>query len=108
MDDGSTDRTVEVASKFKVDRIIRHKKNLGLGVAFKRGMEAALESGADIFVNTDADNQYPSRYISQLVKPILEGKADMVVGNRMPWKVKHFSLFKRCFQYFGNMITRRI
>lgn len=108
VDDGSTDKTIEVARKFKVDRIIRLKKNLGLGVAFKRGMEAALESGADIFVNTDADNQYPSKYIPSLVKPVLEGKADMVVGDRVPWKIKHFSLFKRFFQYFGNMITRKI
>lgn len=108
VDDGSKDRTVEVASKFKVDRIIRHKRNLGLGVAFRHGMEAALEAGADILVNTDANNQYPSRYIKDLVKPILEGKADMVVGNRMPWKVKHFSPLKRLFQYLGNMITRKI
>lgn len=108
VDDGSTDGTVEVASKFKVDRIIRLKKNLGLGVAFRRGMEAALDAGADIFINTDADNQYPSRYIPSLVKPILEGKADMVVGDRVPWKVKYFSPVKRIFQYFGNMITRKI
>ncbi len=108
VDDGSTDKTVEIAKKFGVKRIIRHKKNLGLGTAFKHGMDSALESGADIFVNTDADNQYPSRYISELVKPIAKGRADLVIGNRKPWKVKHFSLFKRFLQWFGNGITRNI
>src|SRR3989344_3287708 len=105
VDDGSTDRTVEVAKKLGVDRVIIHKTNRGLGNAFKNGMQVALEAGADIFVNTDADNQYPSKYISNLVKPVLEGRADIVVGNRTPWKIKHFSLFKRFFQYFGNMVT---
>lgn len=108
VDDGSIDNTIEVAKKFGINRIIRHKKNLGLGTAFKHGIEAALENNADIFVNTDADNQYPSRYIQELVKPILEEKADIVIGNRTPWKVKHFSLLKRLFQYFGNMLTRKI
>jgi len=108
VDDGSKDKTIEVAKSFKVDRIIRHKKNLGLGIAFKDGMDAALATGADIFVNTDADNQYPSKYIKDLVKPILNEKADIIIGNRNPWKVKHFSLIKRFFQYFGNMATRWI
>jgi glycosyltransferase involved in cell wall biosynthesis len=107
VDDGSTDKTAEIARKFKV-KVIRHKKNLGLGTAFKTGMDAALEAGADIFVNTDADNQYPSKYIPDLIKPILEGKADIVLGNRQPWKVRHFSIFKRFCQYFGNMIARHI
>jgi glycosyltransferase involved in cell wall biosynthesis len=108
VDDGSTDKTVEIAKKLGVKRIIRHKQNLGLGNAFRHGLERALEAGADIFVNTDADNQYPSKYIPDLVKPILEGKADMVIGNRQPWKVKHFSPIKRMFQYFGNMLTRTV
>ena len=81
---------------------------MGLGIAFKHGMSAALEHGCDIFVNTDADNQYPSRYIAALVKPVLDGEADIVIGNREPWKVKHFGLVKRFFQYFGNALTRRI
>jgi len=105
VDDGSTDNTSEVARKYGAS-VIRHKKNLGLGTAFKHGLEAALESGADIFVNTDADNQYPSRYIADLVKPIVEGEADIVIGNREPWKVKHFSPVKRILQFFGNMFTR--
>jgi glycosyltransferase involved in cell wall biosynthesis len=108
VDDGSIDKTVEVAKKFKVDRIIRHRKNQGLGKSFKDGMQYALENKADIFVNTDADNQYPSRYIADLVKPIIESKADLVIGNRKPWKVKHFSPLKRMLQFFGNFMTRRV
>ena len=102
VDDGSIDKTVEVAQKFGVARIIRHKKNKGLGSSFKDGMQTALENGANIFVNTDADNQYPSRYIKDLVEPIIKRKADLVIGNRKPWKVKHFSPLKRILQWFGN------
>ena len=108
IDDGSSDKTIEIAKKFGVVRIIRHKKNKGLGIAFKRGMQTALEFGADIFVNTDADNQYPSKYIPELVKPIVQQRADLVIGNRKPWKVKHFSLLKRLLQWFGNGITRKV
>lgn len=108
VDDGSTDKTVEVARKLGVTRIIRHKKNKGLGIAFKHGIDHALNSGADIFVNTDADNQYPSKYIPELVKPVLNEKADLVIGNRRPWKVKHFSVLKRVLQFFGNGLTRSI
>jgi glycosyltransferase involved in cell wall biosynthesis len=108
IDDGSTDKTIEVAKKLGVKRIIRHKKNKGLGIAFKNGMQAALDSGADIFVNTDADNQYPSKYIPALVASVVEHKADLVIGNREPWKVKHFSLLKRSLQWFGNTLTRKV
>jgi glycosyltransferase involved in cell wall biosynthesis len=107
VDDGSTDKTREVARKYGC-RVIRHKYNMGLGVAFKHGMEVALENGADIFVNTDADNQYPGKFIPALVKPVIEGEADMVIGNREPWNVKHFSPIKRMFQYVGNTMIRRI
>ncbi len=107
VDDGSTDRTTEIAREYHCV-LIRHKKNQGLGNAFRTGVEVALDRGCDIFVNTDADNQYPSEYIKELVKPILEGKADMVIGNREPWKVRHFSPLKRAFQFFGNMIVRNI
>lgn len=107
VDDGSTDKTAEVAKQYGA-RVIRHKKNLGLGLAFKHGMEAALDSGADLMVNTDADNQYPSRYISDLVQPILNDEADMVIGNREPWNIKHFSHTKRFFQYWGNWFARYI
>ncbi|MDP4012091.1 MAG: glycosyltransferase family 2 protein, partial [Candidatus Nanoarchaeia archaeon] len=108
VDDGSNDRTVEVAKKLGVDRVIIHKTNQGLGNAFKYGMQVALEAGADIFVNTDADNQYPSRYISNLVKPIINQETDIVIGNRRPWKVKHFSFLKRVLQRFGNWATRNV
>jgi glycosyltransferase involved in cell wall biosynthesis len=107
VDDGSTDRTVAVAKKFGCI-VISHKHNLGLGVAFKNGVDVALSRGCDIFVNTDADNQYPSKYIVALVEPILSHKADIVIGNRTPWEVKHFSPLKRFFQYFGNWLTRSI
>jgi len=107
VDDGSTDNTSEVAKQYGA-RVIKHKKNLGLGTAFKHGMEAALENGADIMVNTDADNQYPSKYITDLVRPILAHEADIVIGNREPWKVAHFSAVKKFFQYFGNALTRYI
>ena len=108
VDDGSTDKTIEVAKKFGVTRIIRHKKNQGLGIAFKHGLQSALENGADVFVNTDADNQYPSKYIKDLVEPIVNQRADLVIGNRKPWKVKHFSVLKRVLQFFGNWVTRKI
>jgi glycosyltransferase involved in cell wall biosynthesis len=107
VDDGSQDRTAEIAEQLGC-KVIRHGRNKGLGIAFKTGMEEALRSGADIFVNTDADNQYPSRYIPALVQPVLDGRADLVVGNRRPWKVKHFSPIKRFFQYWGNWLTRSI
>lgn len=108
VDDGSTDGTVEVARRFNVDRIIRHKKNKGLGEAFKSGVDAALENGADIFVNTDADNQYPSRYIEKLVKPVLEGKADIVIGDRQTSKIKYFSTSKKFFQRLGSWTVRKL
>ncbi len=107
VDDGSTDKTVEVAKKHGCI-VIRHKINRGLGRAFNSGVLAALKRGCDIMVNSDGDNQYPSRYIPALVKPILESRADMVVGNRTPWKVKHFSLLKRALQYFGNILVRKM
>jgi glycosyltransferase involved in cell wall biosynthesis len=108
VDDGSKDGTVEVARRFNVDRIIKHKKNKGLGEAFKSGVDAALKNGVDIFVNTDADNQYPSRYIEKLVKPVLEGKADIVIGDRQTSKIKHFSPSKKFFQRLGSWTVRKL
>ncbi len=105
VDDGSTDNTAMIAEKYGC-RVIRHKENLGLGTAFRHGIESALENGADIFVNTDADNQYPSRYIQALIQPILNDYADIVIGNRQTWKVKHFSLLKRFLQWLGSSSVR--
>ena len=105
VDDGSVDETADVARIFGC-RVIRHKQNLGLGRAFQTGVDAALESGCDIFVNIDADNQYPTRYISDLIQPILGNKADIVIGDRQPWKVRHFSLMKRFLQWLGNVGLR--
>lgn len=105
IDDGSTDNTARLAETYGC-RVIRHKENLGLGIAFKHGIEAALENGVDILVNTDADNQYPSHYIPALIQPVLRGEADVAIGNRQTWKVKHFSLLKRFLQWFGSASVR--
>jgi glycosyltransferase involved in cell wall biosynthesis len=107
IDDGSTDQTSAVADQFGC-RVIRHKQNQGLGYTFKTGLETALEHGCDIMVNTDGDNQYPARYIPQLIAPILAGQADIVIGNRRPWQVSHFSRPKRVLQFLGNLLTRKI
>lgn len=107
VDDGSTDGTSAVAREHGC-RVIRHKENLGLGRAFRHGVEAALRQGADIMVNTDADNQYPSKYIEALVAPILKGRADVVIGDRQTWHVGHFSLFKKIMQRLGSAVVRRL
>jgi len=107
LDDGSTDQTAAVAEKFGA-RVIKHKCNLGLGVAFKHSVEAALTHGADIMVNTDGDNQYPSRYIADLVKPIVAGEADLVIGDRQTWRISHFSPLKKVLQWFGSLLVRKL
>lgn len=107
VDDGSSDETSKVAREHGC-KVIEHKKNRGLGRAFRTGVRHALENGCDIFVNTDADNQYPSKYISDLVKPVVNGESDIVIGNRQPWSVKHFSFIKRVFQWLGNQSARKI
>lgn len=106
IDDGSTDKTIEVAKKFGVDRIISHKTNRGLGISFTDGVEEALKASVDILVNTDGDNQYPGKYISDLVKPIVEDKADMVIADRQTKTVKHFSKGKKILQSFGSAVVR--
>jgi len=94
IDDGCTDRTVEVAREHGVDHILRFPGNRGLGHAFAAGIDFCLSHGADIIVNTDGDNQYYGGDIPRLVQPILEGRAHLVIGDREPEKVPHFSFVK--------------
>ncbi len=105
IDDGSTDGTVKVAQEMGVDHILKLPWHMGLARAFIAGLEEALRLGADIIVNTDADNQYPGKYIPLLIEPILRGEAEIVVGDREVTKVPHFSLFKRFLQSFGSKVV---
>lgn len=102
IDDGSRDKTVEVAKKLGVDHIISLLFNKGLGHAFQAGIENALAKGADIVVNTDGDNQYQSADIAKLVEPIVNKKAEIVIGNRQTNKIGHFSLGKKILQRLGS------
>ncbi len=108
IDDGSTDKTIKIAKKLGVKYIVRYRgeNRRWLGRAFKLGMDNALKNGADILVNTDGDNQYPSERIKDLVKPILEGKAEIVIGDRQTSKIKEFSILKKILQYFGTKVTQ--
>lgn len=106
IDDGSTDRTSRVARECGVDHIIRFKTNQGLAKAFMLGLQTALRLGADIIVNTDADNQYCGGDIPRLIKPILDGKADIVIGDRNIKSIKHFSTTKKFLQKFGSWVVR--
>lgn len=105
IDDGSTDRTVEIAKKLGVKHIIAHKRNMGLARSFRDGIDYALKNGADIVVNTDGDNQYPQERIADLIQPILENKADIVIGDRQTAKITHFSGFKKLMQRFGSSVV---
>ena len=107
VDDGSTDETVEIARSLGVDHIVRHNKNLGLARAFETGIEAAVRAGADIIVNTDADNQYCADDIPKLIKPIMEG-ADIVIGSRPIEDMEHFSWLKKKLQKLGSQFIRTI
>jgi glycosyltransferase involved in cell wall biosynthesis len=107
IDDGSTDATSEVARECGVDHIVRFTANKGLAVAFQAGVDAALKLGADIIVNTDADNQYRGDEIPNLVKPVVEGKADVVVGNRMIRQHEEFSRVKKFLQLWGSWVVRQ-
>jgi glycosyltransferase involved in cell wall biosynthesis len=107
IDDGSTDRTVEVARAHGVDHIVRLTNNRGLAAGFQAGLDACLKLGADVIVNTDADNQYMGADIPKLVAPILEGRADMVIGDRETDQVEHFSPVKKVLQRWGSAVVRR-
>lgn len=106
VDDGSTDGTSDVARDLGVHYIVRVKKNRGLANAFMAGIDACLRLGADLIVNTDADNQYPGSDIARLVEPVLAGRADMVVGDRQTDTIQHFSASKRVLQRWGSRIVR--
>jgi glycosyltransferase involved in cell wall biosynthesis len=107
IDDGSTDRTVEVARERGVDHIVRLTNNKGLAAGFQAGLDACLKLGADVVVNTDADNQYDAADIPKLVAPIIAGDADMVVGDRQIMGIEHFSPLKKRLQRLGSEVVRR-
>src|SRR5918998_2214518 len=107
IDDGSTDRTIEVARDHGVDHIVRLTNNKGLASGFQDGLDAGLKLGADVIVNTDADNQYDGRDIVKLTEPILRGDADMVVGDRQVMTIEHFSPLKKMLQRLGSWVVRR-
>jgi len=107
IDDGSTDRTVEVAREHGVEHIVRLTNNKGLAAGFQAGLDACLKLGADTIVNTDADNQYRGADIPKLLAPILAGEADMVVGDREVMTVEHFSGPKKLLQRLGSWVVRQ-
>jgi len=107
IDDGSTDRTIEVARAHGVDHIVRLTNNKGLAAGFQAGLDACLKLGADVIVNTDADNQYSAADIPLLVGPILAGRADMVVGDRQVETIEHFSPLKVSLQKLGSWVVRQ-
>lgn len=106
IDDGSRDRTVEVARRCGVDHIVILPHNQGLARAFMAGLEASLKAGADVIVNTDADNQYDARSLPDLVAPILAGRAQIVVGARPIMDIRHFSSIKKGLQRLGSAAVR--
>jgi glycosyltransferase involved in cell wall biosynthesis len=108
IDDGSSDRTVAVARECGVDHIVRLTNNKGLAAGFQAGLDACLKLGADVVVNTDADNQYRGADVPKLVAPIVAGEADMVVGDRRVSDIEHFSGGKKGLQRLGSWVVRRL
>lgn len=106
IDDGSSDNTVEVAKAHGVDHVVRHTRNQGLARGFMNGLRACLEYGADVIVNTDADNQYNAGDIPALTQPIVDGRADIVVGARPIQAIEHFSPVKKLLQKLGSWVVR--
>lgn len=107
IDDGCSDRTVEVARSLGVKHIVHHARPMGLARAFRDGVDYALKHGADIVVNTDGDNQYPSDAIAGLVQPIVRHEADIVVGDRQTSTIAEFSAFKKLMQHFGSWVVNK-
>ncbi|WP_394919116.1 glycosyltransferase family 2 protein [uncultured Robinsoniella sp.] len=107
INDGSQDNTVEVAKNWGVHYVVNFKRNKGLAKGFMAGLDACLRNGADIIVNTDADNQYCGEDIEKLVRPILNGESDIVIGERPIDKTEHFSPLKKRLQHFGSWVVRK-
>ncbi|MGI8713863.1 MAG: glycosyltransferase family 2 protein [Solirubrobacteraceae bacterium] len=107
IDDGSTDATIETARKHGVDHVVRLTNNKGLAAGFQAGLDAGLKLGADVIVNTDADNQYEGADVPKLVAPILRGDADMVIGDRQVDSNENFSRSKRRLQRLGSWVVRQ-
>ncbi|MGH7204356.1 MAG: glycosyltransferase [Candidatus Levyibacteriota bacterium] len=108
IDDGSTDKTAYVAKHMGVHHIVKHTRNKGLALSFADGVHRALAEGADIIVNTDADNQYPQKDIPKLIAPILQEKAEIVIADRQTDTIKHFSPLKKLLQKLGSTMVRRL
>jgi len=108
VDDGSTDRTVDVARRHGVMHVYSHKTNQGLGRAFRSGLDQSLKLGADIIVNTDGDGQYCGADVADLIQPILSGQADIVIGDRQTATHTEFSFTKKCLQWLGSHIVRSL
>lgn len=107
INDGSSDATADVARKWGVDYVVHFRTNRGLAKGFMAGLDACLRNGADIIVNTDADNQYEGADIEKLVRPILEGKSDIVIGARPIDAIEEFSPLKKKLQHLGSFIVRK-
>jgi glycosyltransferase involved in cell wall biosynthesis len=107
IDDGCTDRTVEVAREHGVTHFVHHTRTQGLGRSFRDGVMRSLELGADILVTTDGDNQYPQERIPDLVRPVVERRADIVIADRQTHLIEHFSPFKKLLQRVGSAVVNR-
>lgn len=105
IDDGSTDKTLEVARRLGVRHFVHHTRNMGLARSFRDGVDYALRHGADIVVNTDGDNQYPQERIPDLVAPVIAGDADIVIADRQTSTIQHFSPFKKLMQRVGSSVV---
>lgn len=107
INDGSKDNTIEIAREWGVNYIVNFKQNMGLARGFMAGLDACIRNGADIIVNTDADNQYCADDIEKLVRPILENKYDVVIGERPIDEIAHFSLLKKKLQHIGSWVVQK-